>query len=84
MLVVQNDGIIAHIDAPIVLQNTGWKKTRITGSATARRDIVMPDQSGTVVVNESGKIMAADLPTSDPNNTGQLWNDSGTVKISAG
>ena len=84
MLIVQNDGIIAHIDAPIVLQNTGWKKTRITGSATARRDIVMPDQSGTVVVNESGKIMAADLPTSDPNNTGQLWNDSGTVKISAG
>lgn len=24
------------------------------------------------------------LPTSDPTNAGQLWNDSGTLKISAG
>jgi hypothetical protein len=24
------------------------------------------------------------LPTSDPSNAGQLWNDDGTVKISAG
>jgi len=29
-------------------------------------------------------VMATDLPTSDPNNQGQLWNDNGTVKISAG
>jgi len=36
------------------------------------------------MVNESGKVMAADLPTSDPSNAGQLWNDGGTVKISAG
>ena len=43
-----------------------------------------PDQSGTVMVNESGKVMATDLPTSDPSNAGQLWNDNGTVKISAG
>jgi len=84
MLCVQNDGIIAHIDAPFVLQNSGWKKTRLFGSATARRDILFPDQAGTVVVNESGKVMATDLPTSDPSNEGQLWNDSGTVKISAG
>ena len=84
MLTVQNDGIIAHIDAPFVLQNSGWKKTRLFGSATGRRTVTFPDQSGTVMLNESGKVMAADLPTSDPNNAGQLWNDSGTVKISAG
>ena len=36
------------------------------------------------MLNESGKVMATDLPTSDPSNTGQLWNDGGTVKISAG
>ena len=42
------------------------------------------NQNGEVIVNESGKVMATDLPTSDPSNTGQLWNDSGTVKISAG
>ena len=29
-------------------------------------------------------VMLSNLPTSDPNNAGQLWNDSGTLKISAG
>ena len=85
MLVVQNDGVIVHVDKPLTLQTTGYKKTRLFGTnATARRDIKFPDQSGTVMVNESGKVMATDLPTSDPSNAGQLWNDSGTVKISAG
>ena len=27
-------------------------------------------------------VMMANLPTSDPSNTGQLWNDSGTLKVS--
>ena len=85
MIVVQNDGVIVHVDKPLTLQTTGYKKTRLFGTnATGRRDIVFPDQSGTVMVNESGKVMAPDLPTSDPSNAGQLWNDSGTVKISAG
>ena len=85
MLIVQNDGVIVHVDKPVILQTTGYKKTRLFGTnATGRRDIVFPDQNGTVMVNESGKVMAKDLPTSDPNNEGQLWNDSGTVKISAG
>jgi hypothetical protein len=30
------------------------------------------------------KIIMANLPTSDPSNAGQLWNDSGTLKVSAG
>jgi len=85
MLIVQNDGVIVHVDKPLMLQASGYKKTRLFGTnATARRDIYFPDQAGTVMVNESGKIMATDLPTSDPSNAGQLWNDSGTVKISAG
>jgi hypothetical protein len=84
VLTVQDDGVLLHIDTPLVLQNTGWKKTFVTGTATGRRKINFPDQSGEVIVNESGKVMAADLPTSDPSNAGQLWNDSGTVKISAG
>ncbi len=29
-------------------------------------------------------VILANLPTSDPNNIGQVWNDSGTLKISAG
>ena len=85
MLVVQNDGVIVHVDKPLMLQAQGYKKTRLFGTkATGRRDIYFPDQAGTVMVNESGKVMAPDLPTSDPSNAGQLWNDSGTIKISAG
>ena len=30
------------------------------------------------------KVLMPNLPTSDPSNAGQLWNDSGTLKISAG
>ena len=84
ILCVSNEGALLHIDAPVVFQNSGYKKTFVTGSATGKRRINFPDQDGEVIVNESGKVMAADLPTSDPSNTGQLWNDSGTVKISAG
>ena len=84
ILCVSNEGALLHIDAPVVFQNSGYKKTFVTGSATGKRRINFPDQDGEVIVNESGKVMAADLPTSDPSNVGQLWNDSGTVKISAG
>ena len=84
ILCVSNEGALLHIDAPVVFQNSGYKKTFVTGSATGKRRINFPDQDGEVIVNESGKVMATDLPTSDPSNTGQLWNDSGTVKISAG
>ena len=85
MLIVQNDGVLVHVDKPLCLQTTGYKKTKLYGrNATAKREIEFPDQSGTVMVNESGKVMATDLPTSDPSNVGQLWTDSGTVKISAG
>ena len=84
ILCVSNEGALLHIDATVVFQNSGYKKTFVTGSATGKRRINFPDQDGEVIVNESGKVMAADLPTSDPSNTGQLWNDSGTVKISAG
>ena len=51
---------------------------------SADRTITLPDLDGTVVVNNSGTVMMSSLPTSDPNNAGQLWNDSGTLKISAG
>jgi|TARA_R100001443_G_scaffold81598_1_gene88567 hypothetical protein len=32
---------------------------------------------------ETDTIMMSDLPTSDPGVAGQLWNDSGTVKVSS-
>ena len=36
-----------------------------------------------IVFFETDTIMMGSLPTSDPGVTGQLWNDSGTVKVSS-
>jgi hypothetical protein len=35
-------------------------------------------------VNDDGTILMPNLPTSDPHVIGSLWNDAGTLKISAG
>jgi hypothetical protein len=40
--------------------------------------------SGTLIVGSGGSIVATGLPTADPSSAGQLWNDAGTLKISAG
>jgi hypothetical protein len=51
-------------------------------------NIASPD-SAQVTVNDGltvtgAVVMLSSLPTSDPSNAGQLYNDSGTLKISAG
>lgn len=84
LLTVANNAIYAHHNVPLCLQNTGGKKTFLSGKSSTKRNIDLPDANGTLMINDSGKVMATDLPTSDPNNKGQLWNDSGTLKISAG
>lgn len=33
---------------------------------------------------DASMLMLQDLPTTDPANAGQVWNDSGTLKVSAG
>lgn len=40
------------------------------------------DPSGTVLTTTA--LIMAGLPTADPTNAGQLWNDGGTLKVSAG
>ena len=67
-----------------MLATEAGKKTFLSGSSSTKRNIDLPDDNGTLMINNSGKVMATDLPTSDPSNAGQLWNDDGTVKISAG
>ena len=83
-VIMQSDGVFLFNDMPLVLKSADGKATRIKGASTTKRNINFPDSNGEVMVNDSGKVMATDLPTSDPNNQGQLWNDNGTVKISAG
>ena len=84
LLTVAHDGIYAFNDLPLVLATEAGKKTFLSGSSSTKRNINLPDDNGTLMINNSGKVMATDLPTSDPSNAGQLWNDDGTVKISAG
>ena len=83
-VIMQSDGVFLFNDMPLVLKSADGKATRIKGASTTKRNINFPDSNGEVMVNDSGKVMASDLPTTDPNNQGQLWNDNGTVKISAG
>ena len=39
---------------------------------------------GNVTTITTQKIWLSNLPTSDPASDGQVWNDSGTLKISSG
>ena len=84
LLTIANNAIYAHRDVPFVWQTEDGKKTFVSGTSTTKRNIDLPDDNGTLMINNSGKVMATELPTSDPSNAGQLWNDDGTVKISAG
>ena len=54
-------------------------------TASRSNDNLQLDATGTGAVEMiPAVILMANLPTSDPTNAGQLWNDSGTLKISAG
>ncbi len=77
-------GIELAIDKCMIWQNASYKKTFLKAQATAKRTITLPDSSGDVLVNNSGAVFLTDLPTSDPSVANQLWNDSGTLKVSAG
>ena len=64
-----------------------------TGDTVISSDLVVnaikSDDSAQVTVEDGltvtgAVVMMANLPTSDPNNAGQLFNDSGTLKVSAG
>lgn len=47
-------------------------------------DITDSDGNDTFVIGPAGEVFAYALPTSDPAEAGQLWNDAGTLKVSAG
>ena len=78
------NGIELAIDKSMVWQSSGYKKTFLKANATKKRNIILPDSDGNVLVNDSGTVLVSDLPTSDPGVANQLWNDSGTLKVSAG
>lgn len=54
----------------------------INNAATGAIVISAPEASLTLIANSL--LFSHGIPTSDPVNAGQIWNDSGTLKISAG
>ena len=84
LLTVDNNAIYAPHNVTLCLPHTGRTTTCLSGKSSTKRHIDLPDDNDELMINNRGKIMATDLPTTDPGNNGQLWNDNGTVKISAG
>lgn len=72
----------------LIGQDSTGKSIDISGnvisSTFTNTDInISPNGTGGISL-DSIKVLLPNLPTSDPNNAGQLWNDSGTLKVSAG
>jgi hypothetical protein len=66
--------------APNKIFSTGNVST-----ATARQlDISVGTSTIGISILTSGGVSMPNLPTSDPASAGELWNDSGTLKVSAG
>ena len=68
-------------DADVTIGSSGGTGTISLTTHTSTPFKIENDDSITM---SPTKIVMSNLPTSDPSNAGQLWNDSGTLKISAG
>lgn len=55
-----------------------------TDSVTFGAAAVTAGLSAASLTISGGTVILADLPTADPAEAGQLWNDTGTLKVSAG
>ena len=93
------DGTGTYRDLVFRARNTTYIQIDSASQSVKMHRHLYPSQSGTkylgfsslrwvyaytVNLNASGVVNFGGLPTSDPASAGQLWNDSGTVKISAG
>ena len=57
---------------------------RTTFSGPVKSDNGFEGSVTATTLSASGAVTLSGLPTSDPAVAGQLWNDAGTVKVSAG
>lgn len=64
------------------LQTPGGSATILT--AQAGGNVGLGTNSPTETLDVNGTLRVRNLPTSDPAQAGEFWNDSGTVKVSAG
>ena len=83
--------LITNSDITLTANGTG---DIVLGAVTiADNKITTNETNNSLLIDASGTgaiemipiiIKMANLPTSDPSSAGQLWNDSGTLKVSAG
>ena len=59
-----------------------WNNT--TGAWVESSLVTINPTTGLVTINCTNNLVLSNLPTSDPVVAGALWNDSGTLKVSAG
>lgn len=57
-------------------------KSAVTGAVTVTS--TLGPATSITSLTASGAVILSGLPTSDPVVAGQLWNDAGTLKVSAG
>lgn len=55
-----------------------------TSGAWEEITAITVSDAGVVTINAANNVIISNLPTADPVNAGELWNDSGTLKVSAG
>jgi hypothetical protein len=63
--------------------DAGGRQVKLQSTSVDGNDMAELTMTPTAVTIE-GAIHAPTLPTADPNVAGQLWNDNGTLKVSAG
>ena len=82
-----NDARIENSTGDIVIQNeTNDRdiKLRSDDGSGGTTDYIFLDGSEVSTKILTQKVIMSNLPTSNPNNAGQLYNDSGTLKVSPG
>jgi len=89
-LAIQHDGTDASImetNGDLRIINTADDKDikfECDNGSGSTTEYLRIDGSEVSVKILTQKVIMTNLPTSDPGNSGQLWNDNGTLKISAG
>jgi cytoskeletal protein CcmA (bactofilin family) len=68
------------IEGDVVIQSNN--NPAVYGAGNLEIKDLTSDNTGGNFTVEGDKIMMPNLPTTDPNNQGQLWNDGGILKIS--
>jgi len=68
----------------VIINNSGEAGIDFRVESDTIQNALKVDSGTNTLSSECVIIKFTALPTSDPTNAGQLWNDSGTLKISAG